>query len=133
MLVAVAVGGCSLTTTDFAECEVNTDCRTRFGFGWTCGSDGFCAESVRLPRCNATYPEDLLIDPEAHKDTIVFGNLMDQSLATHRARERSARLAYKQANDEGGLELRQVGVAVGDQHLAHEVVDDEGAQFRVGA
>ena len=109
-IVATTAAGCTFTTTDFSHCEANADCRTRFGFSWVCQDDGFCSESVRIPRCNATYPEDLFIDPEAHKDTIVFGNLMDQSLATHRARQRAARLAYKQANDEGGLEQREVGV-----------------------
>lgn len=109
-LLAVGLAtGCSFTTTDHTACEVNRDCRSRFGFGWTCGGDGYCSESVRIPRCNATYPEDLLINPEQHTDRIVFGNLMDQSLATHRARERSARLAYKQADDEGGLEGRAFG------------------------
>jgi branched-chain amino acid transport system substrate-binding protein len=106
----VALGSaCSLTTTDFTPCEENRECRTRFGFGWMCGNDGYCSESERIPRCNATYPEDLLINPELHTDRIVFGNLMDQSLATHRARERSARLAYKQADDEGGLDGRKFG------------------------
>jgi ABC-type branched-subunit amino acid transport system substrate-binding protein len=107
--LAVATA-CSLTTVDVNSCAVNSDCSTQFGLGWVCGSDGMCEESVRLARCNATYPEDLLFEPSRHKDTIVFGNLMDQSLATHRARERSARLAIKQANDEGGLQLRKFGI-----------------------
>ena len=95
---------------DVQECETNTECRAEFGFGSICASSGRCEASERLQRCNQTFPEDLFFDPESHRETIVFGNLMDRSLATHRAREQSARLALKQASDEGGLELRSVGI-----------------------
>ncbi len=107
-----STAGCSLTTTDRDSCTVNTDCRTRFGFGWTCADDGLCEEAPGFSRCNAVYPEDLFINPDKHRDTIVFGHLMDQSLATHRARENSARLALRQANDEGGLSLTRFGLVM---------------------
>ncbi len=105
-----AAPACSATTTDYASCDLNSQCRDRFGFGWVCVDSGFCEEAARIPRCASTFPEDLFFDPQAHPDTIVFGNIMDRSLATHRAREKSARLALKQANDEGGLALRDFGV-----------------------
>jgi ABC-type branched-subunit amino acid transport system substrate-binding protein len=109
-LAALALLGCSLTTADRTECTANAECRDAFGFGWVCGDEGFCAASRGEPRCTNQYPENLFLDPVEHTDTIVFGMLMDESLATHRARERSARLALRQANEEGGLALRRFGV-----------------------
>lgn len=106
----VASTSCSATTTDYASCKVNTDCRDRFGFGWVCADSGFCEEAEHIKRCASSFPEDLFFDPQEHTDTIVFGNIMDRSLATHRAREKAARLAIKQADDAGGLELRDFGV-----------------------
>jgi branched-chain amino acid transport system substrate-binding protein len=110
LALLVAATGCSATTVDRDNCEINADCASRFGFGWICGDGGFCEESTRIPRCASTFPEDLFFNPEEHTDTIVFGNIMDRSLGTHRAREKSVRLALKQANDEGGLQLRKFGV-----------------------
>ncbi len=107
---AAAAAGCSATTTDYASCKLNSDCRDRFGFGWVCADSGFCEEAQHITRCASSFPEDLFFDPQEHSDTIVFGNIMDRSLATHRAREKSARLAIKQADDEGGLSLRDFGV-----------------------
>lgn len=110
LLALMAAAGCSLATGDRSECVDNVECRQAFGFGWGCGDEGFCEASKGQPRCTSQYPEDLFLDPVKHRDTIVFGMLMDESLATHRARERSARLALRQANEEGGLELRRFGV-----------------------
>lgn len=108
-LVAL-LSACSATTVDYAACERTSECSGRFGFGWVCGGEGFCERSTPIPRCTTTFPEDLFFAPDEHTETIVFGNIMDQSLATHRAREKSARLALKQANDEGGLALRTFGI-----------------------
>ena len=109
MACGVAAAGCSATTTDYASCDLNSQCRDRFGFGWVCADSGFCEAAPRLNRCASSFPEDLFFDPQAHIDTVVFGNIMDRSLATHRAREKAARLAIKQADDEGGLSLRDFG------------------------
>ncbi len=108
--VALAAASCSLTRVDVAECTSNAECRAEFGFGQVCLDNGRCAAAERFDRCNQTFPGDLFFAPERHRDTIVFGNLMDRSLATHRAREQSARLALKQATDEGGIDLRDIGI-----------------------
>jgi branched-chain amino acid transport system substrate-binding protein len=109
-LLGLVLAGCSLTTTEVSECKTNTDCRAGFGLGWTCASDGLCEQAPGNPRCTQTYPEDLFFEDEEHANTIVFGNLMDRSLATHRAREKSAQLAFRQVNEDGGLELRRFGM-----------------------
>lgn len=105
----IASSACSAARVDYQQCELSSECRAGFGFGWVCGDRGFCEESRPIARCSSTFPEDLFFEPENHTETIVFGNIMDQSLATHRAREKSVRLALKQANDEGGLSLRKFG------------------------
>ena len=35
--------GCSLTRYDFQECTEPVECRAAFGFGHTCGEEGYCA------------------------------------------------------------------------------------------
>jgi len=109
-VLLLAVAGCSATTLDYSECDTNAQCRAQFGFGFVCGGGGLCEEAAASARCNSRFPEDLFAFPDRHKQTVVFGNLMDRSLATHRARELSARLAVKQATEEGGLDLRDVGI-----------------------
>jgi ABC-type branched-subunit amino acid transport system substrate-binding protein len=110
VVVVLGAGGCTLTTTEIESCRDNTQCRERFGLGFVCRGDGLCEESPPRARCASTYPEDLFDDRAAAAGRIVIGNLMDRSLATHRARERSARLAFKQANDEGGIEDHRFAV-----------------------
>lgn len=103
ILAIAAVAGCTVIKSDVAECVDNGQCRAAFGVGAVCQSDGFCARPAPLNRCTETYPDDLLSSPEVYRDAIVIGNLMDRSLDTHRARENAARLAFDQANAEGGI------------------------------
>ena len=110
VLALVAVAGCTVVKSDIAECIDNRECRTAFGVGAVCQSDGFCARPEAPARCTKTYPDDLLSNPEAYRDTIVIGNLMDRSLATHQARENAVQLAFEQANAEGGITGREFGV-----------------------
>jgi len=110
VLLMVGLAGCSLGNTDVGECESTAQCRTAFGFGSVCSAEGFCEAAPVESRCASTFPPDLFDSPTEHADRIVFGNLMDRSLATHRARELSARLALKQANGEGGIAGRPLGL-----------------------
>lgn len=109
LALSVLAAGCSLGTVPREACEADA-CQQAFGFGSVCGADGFCTRAPQSPRCTHTFPEDLLTRPESHRDTIVIGNLMDRSLATHVARENAAELAIRSANDTGGLDGRPFGV-----------------------
>ena len=60
---------------------------------------------------------------------LVSGDLMDRSLATHQGRERSAQLAYRKANDEGGLD-GEVGLIL---CTIEENVDFDGLSRREAA
>jgi len=106
--IALSATACSLTTLDRTSCESHEPCREAFGVGSTCGADGYCEMAPAYPRCDVSYPEDFLDNASSYDRPFVYGNLMDRSLETHVARERSARLATKQANDEGGLEGRSL-------------------------
>jgi branched-chain amino acid transport system substrate-binding protein len=106
---AAGLGGCTLSRTDVSDCETNLECRDAFGIGSVCNADGLCEKAELSPRCTQTDPPGLLSDPDANRDRIVFGNLMDRSVATHVARERSAQLAYDQVNEEEGVDGRQFG------------------------
>ena len=101
--------GCTLTRTTVTDCRTNAECRGAFGFGSVCGDDGLCAPGAPTKRCTQTDPPDLFEKGPDDGDRILFGNLMDRSVETHVARERSAQLAYDQANGEGGLGGREFG------------------------
>ncbi len=97
----VAASGCSLLTTDRAECASNRDCSNAFGAGSVCRDDGFCAQAEIHPRCTKTYPEDLLATPEKrliYKDYIVFGSVFDRNVGLFILLEKSAQLALQQIN-----------------------------------
>ncbi len=98
-------GACELSAD---TCESHQDCYDRNGIGSVCG-DGICQPLEVHPRCQKTYPEGLFSRPD-RADYLVVGNLMDRSVSTHQARENSAELAVRQANAEGGLEGKQLGM-----------------------
>lgn len=108
--VLAELAGCTLLRTDVSSCEDSSQCRAEFGLRSVCGDNGLCRVSPIQSRCTKTYPPDLLTNPAAHRSRIVIGNLMDRSLATHRARENAAELAFKQANSQGGIENRELGL-----------------------
>lgn len=109
-MIAALAAGCVATRADVDACETHAECRAQFGFASVCTDDGYCDDAPSNKRCGTTFPRDLFANREDYADAVVFGNLMDESLATHRARELSAQLAIKQANEAGGLELRKFGV-----------------------
>lgn len=99
------LASCSLAQTDLAACS-DSDCRDAFGFGYLCGPDLLCEKAPPEPRCTQSFPDDFLLRPEAYPRALVVGSLFDRSLVTHQARENAIRLAFRTANDEGGLEGR---------------------------
>ncbi|MEO1482770.1 MAG: ABC transporter substrate-binding protein [Myxococcota bacterium] len=104
---------CSAGITDRNECTTNNECRVAFGYGHTCEESGFCVDQGVSERCARSYPNRLLLEAP-DPDTIVFGSLFDRSLATQRAREDAIRLAFRQANDQGGLDGRSFAVVFCD-------------------
>ncbi|MEM6289955.1 MAG: ABC transporter substrate-binding protein [Myxococcota bacterium] len=102
----------SLTCTSTAECLAGA------GFGQTCNltdadeeTPGVC-ESIEVPsRCSTrSFPADLAADPGAYDDRIVIGVLTDSAIRSHADREDAIELAFKQINENGGLEGTQFGV-----------------------
>lgn len=131
LALGVVLASCSLSLTERDSCQMDDDCQSRFGADFSCGTDGFCVQDGELcatdlecrtsagtwavscieercqpltvpENCELTYPADLLTSPD-RANTIVFGNLMDRTLATHDAREKSARLAALASNGAEGL------------------------------
>ena len=111
--MAVAAG-CSLTRPQVDECSTNADCRDAFGVGTACGSDGLCEKAAPNPRCNQTFPDDLLVRPENHPNTVVFGSLMDRSSGSQVQRENAVRLAAMQLTDQGGYDGKNFGIVFCD-------------------
>jgi ABC-type branched-subunit amino acid transport system substrate-binding protein len=114
-LAAVLVSGaaCSLLTTDVSDCETDAECRNAFGFASVCGEGGFCRLAAASPRCNRTFPPRLLEDRLAHKDFIPVGSIFARDTAGVFANmENAVRLAFKHANDDGGVSGRNFGLVM---------------------
>ncbi|MFK7984741.1 MAG: ABC transporter substrate-binding protein [Sandaracinaceae bacterium] len=128
---ALLLAACSTSLTTQMDCASDESCQTEFGADFSCGEAGFCVQDGELcttdlecrqsagtwasacvesrcqplevpDNCTETYPSNLLTSEDA-AGTVVFGNLMDRSLTTHDAREKSARLAALLANGAEGL------------------------------
>lgn len=112
--LALALASCSLSRSDVTACSSSSRCREVFGFGSVCNADGYCEAMRKNPRCNASFPKDLLSRPESYPSAILIGSLMDRSLATHVAREAAIILAATQADEAGGLGGRYFGVVLCD-------------------
>lgn len=112
-LVALLLVGCTATRFDRRDCRETAECRAAFGIGWVCQDDGFCLQEAPPARCEATQPE-MLFEGDESTDRIVIGTLVDQSLATHRARANAVRLAVIDANNAGGVDGRRFGLVVCD-------------------
>lgn len=127
-------------------CTADDQCRTAFGFGWTCGAEGYCEEAVVNPRCASSYPEDLLTRPELYGDALVVADLFQTQFDGPMIR--SAELAVREAVEEGGLDGRPIAVLHCDNDdrpdldtipypdatwvLAQHVVGDLGVEAIVG-
>jgi ABC-type branched-subunit amino acid transport system substrate-binding protein len=112
VVVAVVVGGCSALQPEFETCVASQRCQETFGYGWVCGTEGYCKQAAEHPRCQVTYPQDVLQeDPD---QAIVFGAVFNNALDSQQARLRAMRLAINEANGNGGLEGRTLGVVLCD-------------------
>ncbi len=84
------------------DCVTDVECRDAFGFGQQCGDIGYC-EAAELPaRCTTSYPTDLLSDPAAYSDAVIFGSLGDGLFDS--AEMSSVRLAFIEAERAGGID-----------------------------
>lgn len=108
LLPLLVLGGCSLTTYDYATCETGAECREAFGFGYTCGDAGLCEAVEVEPRCNSAWPVDLFQRIENYRDAIVIGSLFDHTSDTPETQ--AARLAVMQVNDLSGLDGRPYAI-----------------------
>ena len=101
LLLAVALGGCSLTVSNADRCESTAECRSAFGLGSACGDDGFCRPALPSPRCARTFPPNLLTEPETFREVqrmlfrkhhlvalggdLIFGRIHDHPLDKYTA------------------------------------------------
>lgn len=94
------------------ECTKDQECRDAFGLGATCADDGLCKLPKKNPRCENTYPADLLRRPERHSRDLIIGTLFD--LSTDQPQVQAAELAAMQVNDNASsvdwLNGRHIGV-----------------------
>ncbi len=103
------LAGCTLSRLEPVPCADNLTCREAFGWGYTCDADaGLCAPAEVEPRCEQTWPTDLLTNREEYADTIVFGAILDRSAAE--AEMLAFELPVRQVNDEAGLDGRAFGI-----------------------
>jgi branched-chain amino acid transport system substrate-binding protein len=109
LALALLLAGCSLGTVRSVDCTSHAECREVFGFGSTCGEEGFCEIATFPARCPLTEPPDLALplDPDQYH---VMGTVFDHTLDTHIGRYRSAGLAASQADSNGGLDGHEFAV-----------------------
>lgn len=103
----IALLGCSLGPRP-GECADDAGCRQAFGFGWRCGGEGYCVQADDQPRCDASYPEDLLQRPESYGEALVLVTLFQQQY--DQPQRQGAELAVREVADEGGIDGREVVV-----------------------
>ena len=100
--------GCSAGVTAWAPCDAATQCREAFGFGHTCGDEGYCVQVPAEPRCDETWPVDLRERPDRYGDLLLVGSLYDHT--TDIPERQASRLAVKQADESDGVDGRTVGL-----------------------
>jgi branched-chain amino acid transport system substrate-binding protein len=107
-----SAAGCVLTTTPQEECRNTLECRDAFGVGMVCNNEGLCEAAEINERCTETYPDDLLSPARRldYKDYIIVGSIIRGDFEIFRKFERSALLAFEQANSRQGIENRSFGV-----------------------
>ena len=100
LTLPLAFTSCSFTKFAFTRCDMNQECRDAFGWGYVCAEE-LCQEVDPIPRCERTYPEDLLDNVEGYRDRVVYGVQFDQSqFATE---SRAAEFAIEEVMKASGL------------------------------
>ena len=92
---------CSLTAIDPQPCDDDGDCRHAFGVGSVCQDDGYCSTRQIHPRCNQSWPPELLVAPDTYGDAIVIGSLF--SFVDHLDTRNAAELAIRELELQQGL------------------------------
>jgi len=95
--------GCSLSVPKADACSDDLGCRRSFGWGSSCGTDGFCSAVVTDARCERTFPEDLFEQPEAYRDHVVLGGLY--SYGDHLPTLQGSELALRTVETSDAFEL----------------------------
>lgn len=128
---ALAVSGCTLSTTKYETCETNAECQDAFGWGHTCGEAGLCQVVEQHPRCEETEPADLFENREAYADHILLGINFD--LSQFGLEAKSMALAVNQANESEGLDGRPYALVqcTTEEDLSYDNLDNEGANAEV--
>jgi hypothetical protein len=101
---------CSYSAIEERSCEEHPTCREAFGPGFVCRSDGLCEPAKPLPRCDATFPSDLLTRPSLYRGAVVIGHVVDRSIPSRVEMERSSLLAATIINDHGGVSGNPLGI-----------------------
>ncbi len=105
-LVAI-VSACSAQLTKVEHCQSTIECRDVFGFGFQCNGENLCEHAPLNQRCTA-LPEGILERPAS--EVVLLASIMDKSVPLFVNLERAARLAIVQANREGGVANKEIGL-----------------------
>ena len=107
-MVALGAIGCTLSRFAYTPCTTNKQCRDSFGWGSVCTEEQLCTEVEPTPRCDETYPTDLLQRWEYYPDAIIVGMQSDRS--AYEAEMNAAELAVREVMRSGGVAGRPVGL-----------------------
>ena len=132
MLWALTLAGCILGPRP-DTCDVNADCRDAFGFGFTCGAEGYCEPAEVNARCAETYPKDLFTNPQKYADTVVIGTIFSSTADV--VQRQSAELTVRQyegleEDDPDALPLALIHCDT-DEDVAYDDLDVEEAAGEV--
>jgi branched-chain amino acid transport system substrate-binding protein len=125
----LAAVGCSFSTFEYTPCEVSAECREAFGFGSTCGGDGYCRALDVPERCAKTWPPDLLVNTKDYADWIVLGSVTDRG--SSRLEEQAAELAFIGVDYQGGLDGTQFGLVECDSTVDGTATYDNDDEITV--
>ncbi len=106
------LAACSLSTFEETQCETNSECRSAFGFGSVCGSEGFCDSVAPIARCQGAYPEDLITNPDEYSDREIIGIMSVQNDPWDLSMQRSAQVALETINGVNGIDGQLFGAVI---------------------
>jgi branched-chain amino acid transport system substrate-binding protein len=104
------LAACSLTLVDVTDCEADAECVATFGNGWSCAGSGLCVAPLSpedLGACEVSACDRVINIGSVSAQTGPTANLGTEMVAGLRA-------AFKEANDAGGVQGRQLNLIVRD-------------------